>query len=84
MTVGARGEGQTVNLYLMVGLVAAVVVAFVAYRVLVGPRVRCPFCREWLPRSAAYQVRQQQKQNPYCCPFCDHVILPGNLKNATS
>lgn len=59
--------------------VVAVALAVVGYRFYATPRFRCPFCMERLPWNAKSQVRRKPGQEPYTCPFCDHVILPMNL-----
>jgi hypothetical protein len=68
--------------YLLIGLlVVAVVAAVVAFRVF-GERVRCPFCREWLPRGAAYYAGRKGTESPYLCPFCDHVVRKRDLQGS--
>jgi hypothetical protein len=70
---------------IVIGVIAAVVIvaAFVAYRIL-GRPVRCPFCREWLPRTAAYQIGRTSAAGPYACPYCNHVIRRSDLERAAS
>jgi hypothetical protein len=70
------------NLYLYILLGAVVVVGILAFR-LYGQRVRCPFCREWLPRGAVYQVGRKSGGGPYLCPYCDHAIGKRDLQRTT-
>ena len=67
------------NLYWIIFLAVVCVIGVVAFRIY-GQRVRCPFCREWLPRGAAHQVGRRSLEGPYSCPYCDHIIQKRDLK----
>jgi hypothetical protein len=67
------------NLYLYGFLAVVVVVGIVAFRAY-GRRVRCPFCREWLPRGAVYLIGRNSAEGPYLCPFCNHVVRKRDLQ----
>jgi hypothetical protein len=67
------------NLYVYCLLGIAVVAAIVLFRTY-GQKVRCPFCREWLPRGATSQVGKKSLTGPYLCPYCDHVIQKRDLQ----
>jgi hypothetical protein len=83
---GGRGERRRTTrrktlYYLLAAVVLAAVIAFVVFQRF-GARVRCPFCREWLPRGATYLISRPGTSGPYSCPFCDHIIRRGDLKGA--
>jgi hypothetical protein len=67
------------NLYIYGLLAAAIVVGILVFRAY-GRRVRCPFCREWLPRGAVYFAGRKSTGDPYLCPYCDHVISKRDLE----
>jgi hypothetical protein len=67
--------------YLIGGLAVVVVAAVIGFRIF-GQKIRCPFCREWLPRGAALQVGRTKGKDPYLCPFCDHVIQKRDLQRS--
>jgi hypothetical protein len=71
------------NFYLVSVAIIVLIAGALWFRVF-GRKIRCPFCREWLPRGAGIQVGRAKGRDPYICPFCDHVIHKRDLQSPSA